>query len=200
MSVALRRPWTIQQFLAWEERQALRYEFDGIQPVAMTGGTIAHDRIKINLSAALVVRLRGTPCRPHGSDVKVEAGSSIRYPDAFVSCSPTDPRATIARDPVVIFEVLSASTAIVDRIVKNQEYCAIASVQRYVMLEQERVAATVFERQGNDWIGHVLTDDAVLAMPEIGCEIPLAELYDGIDLTIAPDPEEPAGGNAGQHG
>ena len=39
MNVSLRKPMTIDQFLAWEERQELRYEFDGLQPVAMTGGT-----------------------------------------------------------------------------------------------------------------------------------------------------------------
>ena len=39
MNVALRKPMTLEAFLAWEERQELRYEFDGFQPVAMTGGT-----------------------------------------------------------------------------------------------------------------------------------------------------------------
>ncbi|MGA3401934.1 MAG: hypothetical protein ABSC95_22190 [Acetobacteraceae bacterium] len=51
------------QFLAWEERQPLRYEFDGFQPVAMTGGTIAHEAIGGTLRALLRERLRGKPCR-----------------------------------------------------------------------------------------------------------------------------------------
>lgn len=38
MSNALRKPMTIKAFLAWEERQELRCEFDGFEPVAMTGG------------------------------------------------------------------------------------------------------------------------------------------------------------------
>jgi len=44
---------TLQQFLAWEERQELRSEFDGFGPVGMTGGTIGHDRITFNLRKAL---------------------------------------------------------------------------------------------------------------------------------------------------
>jgi Uma2 family endonuclease len=184
MSVARHQPWTISQFLEWEERQPLRYEFDGAQAVAMTGGTAAHDLIKMNLSAALVPRLRGKRCRAHGDDLKIEAAGSIRYPDAFVTCSPIDLGATVGKDPVVIFEVLSISTAGVDRIVKNREYQSIPSVMRYVMLEQDRIAATIFERRGDDWVGHVQTDDAVLAMPEIGITIPLPELYEGIDFAV----------------
>jgi hypothetical protein len=37
---------TVAEFLAWEERQELRWEFDGFQPVAMTGGTRAHETIR----------------------------------------------------------------------------------------------------------------------------------------------------------
>jgi hypothetical protein len=40
MNVALRRTMTREDFLAWAEGQEERYEFDGFQPVAMTGGTI----------------------------------------------------------------------------------------------------------------------------------------------------------------
>jgi hypothetical protein len=45
MSNALREPLSLTDFLDWEERQELPYEFDGSQPVAMTGGTDAHEAI-----------------------------------------------------------------------------------------------------------------------------------------------------------
>jgi hypothetical protein len=40
MSVGIREPMTVEEFLAWEEGQELRWEFDGLAPVAMTGGTV----------------------------------------------------------------------------------------------------------------------------------------------------------------
>lgn len=43
----------------------------------------------------------------------------------------------------------------------------------------------MFERKGEDWVGHIATDDAILEMPEIGIAIPLAELYEGVDLPSA---------------
>ncbi len=190
MNYALRRVMTVPEFLHWEERQELRYEFDGIRPEAMTGGTFAHDRITINLAASLVNRLRGKPCQPHGSNLKIQVMGSIRYPDAYVTCGgPLRPDSTVAPDPVVIFKVISKGTARKDRTVKNREYAATASVQRYVMLEQVEVGGTMFERTGDDWVGHVLGADSVVAMPEIGIELPLAELYEGLDLSSPPEDE-----------
>jgi Uma2 family endonuclease len=94
-------------------------------------------------------------------------------------------------DPVVVFEILSPSTLTTDRIVENQEYRDTPSIQRYVMLEQDQQAATVFARNGDDWVGHVLSGDVVLDMPEIGISMTLAELYEGLELDppyAAPEP------------
>ncbi len=189
MNVTLREPMTVEQFLGWERRQELRYEFDGFQPIAITGGSYGHDRISINLTAALLTRLRGKPCQPHGGNLKIEVMGSIRYPDAYVTCGPIKPDSMIAPDPVVVFEVLSKGTARTDRVVKNREYAATISIQRYVMLEQAEIAATMFERVGEDWVGRLLAADALLDMPEIGIELPLAELYDGLDLASPPEDE-----------
>ena len=182
MNAPLRRSMTLDEFLAWEERQGPRYEFDGFQPVAMVGGTAAHSAIQRNLAISVGGRLRGRPCRFYGSDLKVEAGGSMRYPDGMVVCTPLPPRATVVHDPVVLFEVLSDSTQAKDRSEKNREYRATPSVRRYVMLEQDRVMATVFHREGDDWVGHVHYEGAVLALPEIGVEVPLDELYADVDL------------------
>ncbi len=183
MNVALRQGMNLADFLDWEARQELRYEFDGFQAYAMVGGTAAHSTIQRNLLTALTIRLRGKPCQAHGSELKIAVAGSVRYPDAFVVCTRVAPKAQVVADPVVIFEVLSETTARVDHVTKNAEYRATASVQRYVMQEQDSQAATVLAREGDRWVGSLLTGDAMLAMPEIGIEVPLAELYDGLDLS-----------------
>lgn len=40
MSASLQKPMTKQEFLAWEEGQEFKWEFDGFGPVAMTGVSI----------------------------------------------------------------------------------------------------------------------------------------------------------------
>jgi len=182
MSVALKKPMSLEAFLAWEEHQDLRWEFDGFEPVAMTGGTAGHSAIQRNLSIAVGGRLRGKPCQLYTSDLKIVAAGSIRYPDAFVVCSPVPRGARVVTDPVVVFEVLSPSTASTDIGVKNQEYRDTPSVQRYVMLSQDDQRATIFARAGDDWVGHIASGDAILGMPEIGIEVSLAEIYEGVSF------------------
>ena len=78
MSQLQHKPITPAEFLAWEAKQEFRWEFDGFQPVAMTGGTDAHAAIQGNLITALTIGLRGKPCYPRGLDIKVEIGSKYR--------------------------------------------------------------------------------------------------------------------------
>ena len=100
-------------------------------------------------------------------------------------CTELSAQSRIAHDPVVIFEVLSDSTGRTDLVTKNHEYAATRSVRRYVILARDTMAGTMFERIGDDWVGHLPAAQTILGMPEIGIEVPLAELYEGVDLTQA---------------
>jgi len=196
MNLALRKTMTLAEFLDWEDRQELKHEFDGFQPVAMVGVTRAHAIIQRNLTTALTNRLRGRPCQFFGPELKIEVVGRIRYPDGFVVCSPGPNSSTVVRDPVVIFEILSIGTASTDRIVKNAEYRATPSVQRYVMLEQDRVGATVVSRAGDDWVDHILQEHEMLEMPEIGIVVPLDEVYEGLVFEETSEDEDSAGAAA----
>ena len=183
MSVAATQTLTLDQFLAWEDRQEMRHEFDGNRIVALTGGTGAHSSIQAGLLRALGSHLRGKPCRPHGGELKIKMAGSVRYADAFVVCTPIAPAATFVTEPVVVFEILSKSTGNDDLGAKRGEYEATPSVQRYVVLQQSHRAAQVFYRNGDRWeVEFHLGDTATLAMPEIGIAVPLAEIYEGITL------------------
>ena len=148
----------------------------------MTGGTSEHSAIQRNLIFALTGRLRSRKCQPYTADLKIQVAGSIRYPHAFVACTPLPRGTLVVTDPVVVFEVLSPSTASTDIGAKNQEYRDTPSIQRYVMLAQDRQQATVFARINSDWIGHIVSGNASLMMPEIGIEIPMAELYEGVSF------------------
>ncbi len=181
MSMPQSKPMSVAEFLAWERGQELRYEFDGVRITAMTGGTLNRSAIATNIVSAVRQRLK-PPCRVYRGDVTLLVAGSVRYPDAAVTGAPIDGQADVLPEPVVVFEVLSPSTASVDRVIKNEEYRATPSIQRHAMLEQTRIAATVFARSEGRWTGTVVTGDATLAMPEIGVELPLSELYADVDL------------------
>jgi len=182
MNVAFRRPMSLDEFLEWEEQQELRYEFDGFQPVAMTGGTFAHAEIAGNVFFILKGFLQGKPCRAINSDLKILVDGHIRYPDVFVVCTPVAPNATVVSEPVIIFEVLSKSTAHTDLAIKSVEYGATQSVRRYIILEQDRIAAKCFSRANGAWEPENIKQGGSISLPEVGLKIALADVYAGIEF------------------
>lgn len=174
---------TQQEFFAWAETQDGRYEFDGFQPVAMTGGDLGHSRLIRNINRQLGNRLDGTTCEPLGPDAGVATiGETVRYPDAVVTCSKFSDRDRVVPNPVIVFEVVSPSSVRIDRIVKLREYQAVATIRRYIIVEPDAVAVTVFSRdhEGEAFRANGLTEDDTLSLPEIGIEIPVAAIYEGI--------------------
>ncbi len=182
MSTALHKPMTMTDFLNWEELQPTKHEFDGLQPVAMAGGTRAHAQLQRNLAITIGGALRGSPCEFLGSDFQLHLTTTVRYPDGIVVCDRGNPKDRGTTLPVIVFEVLSPSTAGTDRIAKAQEYQATASVQHYVMLEQDRVGAMVLSRSDQGWTAKVLSHGGVLALTELGIQVALEELYEGVEL------------------
>ena len=89
-----------------------------------------------------------------------------------------------------MFEVLSPTTASTDIGIENRDDRDTPSIQRSVIMAQDDRRATVFARAGDDRVGHIVSSDAVLKMPEIGIEVPLAELYEGVSFD-GPDEKTP---------
>ncbi len=174
MTAAL-QPLTVEEFLDWERAQTSRHEFDGIQPVAMTGGSFAHARTITRLTTALGTRLR-PPCEAIGSELKVLTPGRVRYPDASVMCHiPETDGDTV--EPTVVFEVLSPSSVLTDRRVKVAEYASVPRILVYAILEAETPLITV-RRRSRGWEEETFTGlDAELPLPEIGVSIPLAAIY-----------------------
>ena len=196
MNVAITQPWTVERFLAWAGRQEGRYEFDGFRPVAMTGGNVNHSRIMMNIHASLRARLRGTSCSCYGPDLGVlTAGEKVRYPDALVTCTRLPGTDLLATDVVVVFEVLSPESGRRDRIEKVRDYASVGSILRYVIVESTSAAVTLLHRGSGEEPFSVLplTGEGVLPLPEIGTELPVAELHEDVAFEPAdPEDAEPA--------
>ena len=115
---------SLDEFLVWEREQPERYEYAGGVVTMMMGSSAAHVTIAMNLAIALRHALRGTGCRPFGSDMKVIANGTARYPDVSVTCHPVGDRDDNIPHPVLVIEVLSPSTEREDRGRKKFDYFA----------------------------------------------------------------------------
>lgn len=186
MDLPVQNPMTQKEFFDWAQTHEGRYEFDGFRPVAMTGGTGGHGRITRNLMTQLSNRLRGSPCEPSGSDGPGVAtiDNKIRYPEAVVTCTRYSDRDRLIPNPVIVFEVLSDSTRHLDMTLKLVEYAAVPTIKRYILIEQDAVAVTVHARHENEpWNTIVLLAGSTLSLPEIGIELPVSDVYEGVTFT-----------------
>ena len=103
----------------------------------------------------------------------------------LVTCAKVRGDAQTIPSVVVVFEVLSSTSGRTDRIVKLREYRAVGTIRCYVILEHSSVGLAVFSRRSEDedWTARALTIEDTLQIPDIGIEIPVAELYENVDLS-----------------
>lgn len=174
---------TVVEYLHDEELSDVKHEYLNGMVHAMAGGTIRHSAVALNISSTLKTLLRGKDCRPHGSDAAVNLSrhrdERFYYPDASVTCGPFDPSARALVDPVVVFEVLSPSTARIDQTEKKDAYLACESIQHYVIVEPERVEVTIYTRGADGWKRTVFNElSDALPLTAIEVELPLGEIYE----------------------
>ena len=182
MANAAEQLMTLDEFLAWEREQPLRYEYAGGVATMMTGGSLAHATIMMNIVVALRDALRGTGCRPFASDAKVIANNSVRYPDVSVTCQPVEDRGDTVPEPVLVVEVISPSTEREDRGRKKFDYLSTPSIRQYAIVEQEERRVDLYTRSGEGWINEVVTGEARLNLSSLGVDLSLSALYEDTEL------------------
>ena len=175
---------TVEDYLAEELVSELKHEYlDGVV-YAMSGARNRHNKIAMNVSGALWTRLRGRRCQPYNSDTKIRIRltNHVRfyYPDVSIICRPNPENESFQDDPVVIVEVLSDSTRRVDEGEKKDAYLSIPSLAIYLLVEQDAQTILAFRRTEQGFVREVYTEGAV-PLPEIGTELPMAEVYEGLE-------------------
>ena len=181
------------EYLEGERLAELRHEYVDGRVYAMAGASDDHNRIAGNIFAELRERLRGHRCEPFINDMKVKIPPAFAdvyyYPDVLVACDPTDNARYFRERPIVIIEVLSTETERTERREKAIAYRQIATVEAYVLVEQERMAATNLRRAEPGWQSEVIEKrGSILKMPGIAVEIPLERIYERTTVAAARAP------------
>jgi Uma2 family endonuclease len=145
----------------------------------MAGGSPKHAAVAANIVATLMAKLRGSGCRPYGSDLAMRTGKrSVRFPDVSVYCgnpaAPEKDNRKLLGDPVVVFEVLSPSTASNDQISKLAEYRVLSRVQTIVFVGPDTKRVRVIHKgEGGDW----LAQGAAIELPAIKTSLLHNEIF-----------------------
>lgn len=181
---------TPQEYLEIERASRVKHEFHAGRMYAMAGTSVTHNLIAGNIFGTLYAQLGGSECVPFVSDlrVKVDTIGSYVYPDVVVACGALqceDHYGDTLLNPQVVIEVLSPSTEAYDLGEKFRQYREIASLQEYVLVSQEDYMVELFSRAADGrWM---LSDarglDARVALPSLGCELPLNRIYARVEIT-----------------
>ncbi len=182
-------PLTSKEYLVYERKAESKSEYVYGELVAMAGASRAHNQISANIVRILGNQLMESPCSVYASDmkIKVEQTENYFYPDIIIACEPEkyeDEKTDVLLNPVIIMEILSASTEAHDRGGKFADYQLIHSLVEYTLISQEFQRVENFKRQDDKtWLySQFRSNDEILMMDSVGCELPIAEIYRKVNL------------------
>lgn len=176
-----------QEYLEWEERGEFKYEYVNGEVFAMTGGTIPHNDIAVNLTTALKNHLRGTGCKVSMADAKVGVSEEgpFHYPDVMVSRDQRDRQAIkFIQYPCLIVEVLSPSTEGYDRGGKFTHYRRIQTLREYVLIDAEKIGVDCFRLNDKGlWELHPYEAGDEVHLASVDFRFPMSLVYEDVEIS-----------------
>ncbi len=175
---------TVEDYLRFEADGKVRHEYIAGRIHAMSGATVRHNHIAMNLALTFGPHLRGGPCRVSMTDLKVRLAVNrediFYYPDVMVACGTVHQEEHYLRDPTLIVEVLSPSTENIDRRETLLNYTLIPTLDEYVFVAQDTREITLHRRE-ELWRPVLVTaTTAPVEFRSIKLTVPLAQIYEGV--------------------
>ncbi len=173
-----------------KERLAVeKHEYFKGEIFAMSGASIAHNKIAINSISDIFIKLKGKKCQPFGSDLRIHIPKNtlFTYPDISIVCDEietTDDKFDTITNPSVLIEILSPSARNYDKGEKFTLYREIDSLQEYILIDSERIMVEKFIRNSdNSWqLTEYRTIEQSFSIATVGIEMFLLDIYDGVKI------------------
>lgn len=189
MRVRAHKQWTEDEYLALERESTVRHEFVGGAVYAMAGASIRHADIVGNVFLHLAPLARGKGCGAYsqGTQVRIRhiRDTHYYYPDVVLACDRSEDDSHTLNNPCLIVEVLSPSTAAIDRREKMRAYLSIPSLKQYILVDQDVAHVESLRRTEAGWLQELLSPGDVLPLECCGGEITFEQFYAGVDVPLA---------------
>ena len=187
---ALKSKMSGDEYLAWEAEQTEKHDFIDGEAYAMADAESGHVTTSLNMAMALRQHLAGTPCRTFIADMKVQAkeGDNYFYPDVVVTCSDADRSSSLVkREPTLIIEVLSPSSAAYDRGEKFARYRSIASLKEIAFIDMSSRRTDVYRRGADGlWVLHPFDAGAAVTLASVELTVSAAIMFAEVDVLPVP--------------
>jgi Uma2 family endonuclease len=193
---------TVEEYFRFEESSPIKHEYVAGEVYAMSGATVRHNRIAGNVFVRLSLAARAGPCDVFINDMRLEvARDRYYYPDIAIVCTPVAESDIVARNPCVVIEVTSPTTARIDRGEKLDAYRSISTLEAYLIVDhrRRRVERHWREALGSEWQREESVGEGQARVPCLDVELTLDEIYERVELPAVGEPE-PVRYEAGGYG
>jgi|SRR5919199_205367 Uma2 family endonuclease len=181
------RFYTLEEYRQLEETAEIRSEYRDGEIVPMTGGTINHNRIAVNICTFLKFALRGKNAEPFMSDLRLWIPRYRRgtYPDVMVIAGQPvfhEGRKDEVLNPVLIVEVLSQSTEDFDRENKFRFYRSIPELREYVLVDQyEFLVEQYIKNEAGQWLFQEYEGEGVtVSFASVEVQMSMSDIYEAV--------------------
>lgn len=177
---------SVEEYLQFEKASRDKHEYFKGEIFAMAGAGARHNVIFSNFFISIGMQLKGKPCKPYGSDLRIHIpeNSLFTYPDISIICGeiiPSQIDADTAVQPTVIIEILSPSTRNYDQGIKFKLYREIPTLKEFITIDSESIGIEAYRinSQGNWELKDHRSIDETLTIPTVGLSLSLKEIYEG---------------------
>ena len=180
---------TEEEYLLFEKASFEKHEYFKGEVFAMAGAGARHNVIFSNLFGELAYQLKGKPCRPYGSDLRIHIPENTLYTYADISIicgdiipSKTDPDTAV--QPTVLIEILSPSTRNYDQGIKFRLYREIPTLKEFITVDSESISIETYQinAKGNWELKDLRFAEDLLLIMSVGVSFSLKEIYEGTKL------------------
>lgn len=182
---------SLEAYRNLETSAETKHEYHDGEIIEMTGGSINHNSILINLIVLLKLALRGTNYRLQSSDLRLWIPQYNRglYPDLMIIAGEplfSDNRNDEILNPCLIIEVLSPSTSGYDRGDKFRYYRSLPQLNQYLLVSQGEILIESYSKTSeNNWLLQEYTPArGIISLDSLGISLNLADIYEVIDFNL----------------
>ncbi len=180
---------TEEEYLTFERASLEKHEYFKGEVFAMSGASMDHNRIFSNSFIAIGLQLKGKPCQPFGSDMRVHIPENTlyTYPDISIFCrtfASSEHGDDTLIEPTVLIEILSPSTKNYDRGGKFKLYRDIPPLKEFILIDSESISIEAFRiNTGGHWeLEEYKSISDELFIPTVQVSLSLGEIYEGCKL------------------
>lgn len=176
---------SVEEYLRTEEKSPVKREYVAgfVYPLyAQAGASRRHSGIAMNIAATLHPHARKQGCRLHLADMRlrIDAQNAFYYPDVMLVCDTATGSDMAETAPCLLVEVLSPSTAQIDRVGKWAMYTALPSLQTYLIVHQDERRVVEYARAAEGWQMREVVQEGGVSVPCLGLTLTLEDVYGGV--------------------